>query len=169
MFPVAGITDRRSGRATDRLVLHGSSGMRAGDVRSSGVVAMRPMSRATLATLLGPSWLGVSQRPASGRGTAPVTPGRPASGKHGPFGTPLAATSGSDNNYVGDFYPGTTDTLNDSASSVRNAYSNNDVVWHVDDAYGGAALCIDSGKERGYLYGLNDAFSSHSIAVDGTC
>lgn len=127
------------------------------------------MSRATLATLLGLVLVGSLPATSVWAWDSTCHSGEACIWKHGPFGTPLAATSGSDNNYVGDFYPGTTDTLNDSASSVRNAYSNNDVVWHVDDAYGGAALCIDSGKERGYLYGLNDAFSSHSIAVDGTC
>jgi hypothetical protein len=130
---------------------------------------MRLMSRATLATLLGLVLVGSLPATSVWAWDSTCHAGEACIWKDGPFGTPLAATSVSDNNYVGDYYPGTTNTLNDTASSVTNNKSANDVIWHVDAGYGGTPLCIDSGKDRANLYGLNDAFSSHSVTEDDNC
>jgi hypothetical protein len=86
--------------------------------------------------------------------------------ENGPYQVPKAAKDGSDANYSGDYYPNTSDSMNDSISSVYNYYPANDVIWHTNANNGGYALCVDSVSGYGTLGGLNDAFSSHSVSLD---
>lgn len=83
------------------------------------------------------------------------------------FGLPLAATTGHDQNYVGDYYPNTNDSINDSISSLKNMYTSKDVVFYHDINYSDSAFCVDSWWQYSWAGLLNnDRFSSHLVALD---
>lgn len=82
---------------------------------------------------------------------------------------PIAATSGSDSTYVGDVYPGTSSTLNDTVSSIKNDKSGYDVVWYFNAGYAGTSYCLDSGHSASYLQSHNDKYSAHQVVSGGTC
>lgn len=83
------------------------------------------------------------------------------------LGLPLAAQTGSNAKYGTAKYPNSSSNINDSASSLKNLYSNRDVTWHHEPNQGGAGFCVDSNVVVLWV-GLfsNDAFSSHQLAGD---
>ncbi len=129
---------------------------------------MRSTSRATRATLLCLFLVGVLSGTALAWDSV-CNSGEMCNFSNGPFVSPIAASSSGDNNYSGDVFPGTQQTLNDSVSSIRNLKTNRDVVWYVDAGYRGALRCLDAGYQLGNLGSLNDKFSSHLIAANDTC
>ncbi len=89
--------------------------------------------------------------------------------KNSPFTVPLAAQAAGDDDYTNNNYPNTSDTINDSVSSVKNRFASNDVVWHFDVQYGGTPFCLNAGWEADPLNSHNDQYSSHLIAISSTC
>ncbi len=85
------------------------------------------------------------------------------------FVVPIAAVATSDSNYVWSYYPNTLDSLNDTVSSIKNAFSSYDVVWFFSTSYSGTSYCLDSGWASGQLNSHNDQYSSHLVAVGSTC
>lgn len=87
--------------------------------------------------------------------------------KDSEFRVPMAADIGSEWSYVGDYYPNTGDSINDSVSSLKNLYQYNDVVFYHDVGYSGSAFCVDSYWQYSWVGLLNnDRFSSHLVAID---
>jgi hypothetical protein len=90
--------------------------------------------------------------------------------KHDNNGTPRATKNGSEASYVGDIYFNTDgETIDNSASSVKNLYAAQDVVWHYLPDNDGTAYCVDSNKtvaNIGNFFPPDDAFSSHALAAD---
>jgi len=89
-------------------------------------------------------------------------------------GVPRAVTCCSDNTYVGDKYFNTTTNIDNTVSSVRNAFAGNDVTFHVNTNGGGDSFCQDSGTQDNDLgwFGsdFDDKLSSHNkSAGDGVC
>ena len=87
---------------------------------------------------------------------------------------PRAVTATTDNSYVGDQYFNTTDDINNSASSVRNAFAANDVTFFTGTSGGGNSYPLDSGQVNNDLgsfgSGWEDQFSSHAkVANDSLC
>lgn len=82
---------------------------------------------------------------------------------------PRATTNGSDSSYSGDFYYNTSDTIDNSISSLQNWFSV-DVTFHHGYDNGGTALCVDSlfGYTSLGVFGDDDAFSSHQVGNDDT-
>jgi hypothetical protein len=89
--------------------------------------------------------------------------------KNASFQVPLAAQATGDSDYTTDAYPNTQESLNDSVSSIRNRHSSNDVVWFFHVGYQGTSYCLKAGWQSGQLNSHNDQYSSHLIAVAGTC
>lgn len=89
--------------------------------------------------------------------------------KNSNFVVPKAALAVSDNTYVGNNYPNTTDSINDSVSSIRNNFSSKDVVWFFDSNYSGTSFCLNPNWESGQLNSHQDEYSSHIVAVGSTC
>ena len=85
------------------------------------------------------------------------------------FVVPTAAVSTGDSNHVWSYYPNTTDSLNDTVSSIKNSFSANDVVWFFDSGCSGTSCCLNSGWASGQLNSHNDRYSSHLVAVGSTC
>lgn len=85
-------------------------------------------------------------------------------------GEPRAVTSGSDSNYNGDEYPNSSTTINDTVSSVRNAFTNRDITFSTNPNGGGSSFCQDSGTQDDDLGwfggGFDDQLSSHSKSGD---
>lgn len=83
---------------------------------------------------------------------------------------PLAATTTEDQNYAGEYYPNTVDSLNDSVSSTVNYLSSNKVIWYSSSGFSGTSFCVPPNTAATWV-GLfyNDTFSSHIIAVGTTC
>jgi hypothetical protein len=134
-----------------------------------GVVAMRQISRATIATWLSLVLIGTLPATSVWAWDGTCNSGEVCNWSNGPFVAPIAATPNGDNNYSGDVYPGTSQSLNDSVSSVRNRKASNDVLWYPHAGYGGTPLCLDAGTQLGVLGSWNDVFSSHLIAANNTC
>ena len=130
---------------------------------------MRPMSRATLATLLGLVLVGVLPATSVWAWDSSCDSGEMCNWSNGPFVAPIAASPDRDNNYSGDVYPGTSQSLDDSVSSIKNRKTSRDVVWYFDAGYGGTPRCLNAGEEWGYLGDHNDQYSSHLIAANDTC
>lgn len=85
------------------------------------------------------------------------------------FSGPNGYWSGGNYSYVGQNYPGTTQTINDSVTSLRNKYAAHDVTWWPDINFGGIGLCIDSNSSVSNLWwvpGYNDTLSSHQLMVN---
>jgi Peptidase inhibitor family I36 len=78
--------------------------------------------------------------------------------------------AGSNASYSGETYPSSTYDVNDSISSNMNLYGSHDVVWYNGVNYSGTPFCVDQNTAVSWV-GLfsNDAFSSHIVAVSGTC
>lgn len=77
---------------------------------------------------------------------------------------------GSDQSYVGQNYnSGTSVTVNDTTSSVKNLYGSKDVTWHHEPSQGGFGFCINPNTVASWV-GLfdNEAFSSHQVAADNS-
>jgi hypothetical protein len=90
--------------------------------------------------------------------------------KNGPFVVPLAAATVSDHTYTNEDWPNTTQTLNDSASSLRNKFDVKDVVWFKDADYSGLSICVDHETGVSTLgVNLNDELTAHAISVGSTC
>ena len=76
--------------------------------------------------------------------------------------------AGSDSSYVNQNYnSGTSTTVNDTTSSVKNLYGSKDVTWHNEPNQAGAGFCVNPNTIVSWV-GLfsNDAFSSHQVATD---
>jgi hypothetical protein len=90
--------------------------------------------------------------------------------ENGPFITPLAATTGSDSTYADDKYPNTQDTLNNTASSLKNKFDVHDVIWFTLVNYGGLSICVDHNTGVSTLGpDFNDHLSSHAVVVGSSC
>lgn len=81
------------------------------------------------------------------------------------FAGPFGHWFGSNASYVGENYPGTAQTVNDSVSSLRNRYPTRDVIFWEHPNYTGLGLCVDSNSSVGNLWWafLNDKVSSHQV------
>jgi hypothetical protein len=89
---------------------------------------------------------------------------------HQNFTLPRAGASTSVEVYVGKYFNSDIN-LNDSASSLKNLFTNRDIRWYHDPSWGGFSWCIDSNTMVGDLGWLdNDAFSSHiKYGHDAAC
>lgn len=84
------------------------------------------------------------------------------------FSGPMGRWAGGNYSYVGQNYPGTGVSVNDSVTSLRNKYAAHDVTWWYDPNFGGIGLCIDSNSSVGNLFWIlgNDQFSSHQLLLN---
>jgi hypothetical protein len=90
--------------------------------------------------------------------------------QNGPFVVPLAATTSSDSTYADDDWPNSMDSLNNSASSLKNKFGVHDVVWFTLVGFDGDSICVNHDTGVGVLGGtFNDKISSHVVAVGTTC
>lgn len=87
---------------------------------------------------------------------------------------PRAVNSLSDSNWgtAGDVYPNTQSSINNSASSVRNRFTANDITFHKGTSGSGASFCMPQGgtnNDLGFLgSGFDDQISSHGVTA-GLC
>jgi len=90
--------------------------------------------------------------------------------RDGPFGLPLAAQVESDNDYSGNTYPNSSDSINDTVSSIRNRKTAADIVWFFNGGPpGGNSFCSNAGWEAGQLNSHNDQYSAHTTVSGSTC
>lgn len=87
-------------------------------------------------------------------------------------GVPTAVTASDDSSYVGDYYYNTTDTINDTVSSVKNrSQTGVDVYFWENVSYQGNHYCLDAdwyNSNLGSIFWPDDSFSSHQ-RVGNSC
>ena len=84
------------------------------------------------------------------------------------FSGPNGHWYGGDYSYVNQYYPGTSITVNNSVTGVKNKYLSNDVTWWTNTYFGGSSMCVDSDSSVGNVWwgGFNDSFSSHQLMLN---
>ena len=77
--------------------------------------------------------------------------------------------SGSNASYIGQTYPSSSTSVNDSMSSGKNLYASKDVTWHHEVNNTGSGFCVNPNTAIVWV-GLfnNDAFTSHQVANDNS-
>jgi hypothetical protein len=90
--------------------------------------------------------------------------------QNGPFVVPLAATTTSDSTYANDDWPNSPDSMNNSASSIKNKFDVHDVIWFTLTDFSGLSICVDHNTGVGVLGdNFDDKLSSHAVVVGSSC
>ncbi len=81
------------------------------------------------------------------------------------FSGPQGHWVGSNSSYVGQNYPGSSVTVNDTVTGAKNKYTSRDVRFWTNTNFGGSYYCVDSDSDVGNFWwsGFNDVFSSHQV------
>jgi hypothetical protein len=86
---------------------------------------------------------------------------------------PRAVNCCTDTTWVGNVYPNTSTTINDTVSSLRNGFTSLDILFFKEPGLLGDVMCVTSGKiinDLGFGLGSwDDVISSNSVVSGTAC